>query len=315
MGFGDFSAICSKTPLPLCSVVKSAKHILMTNGTVISMNEDQIGFGIVPMCYARPIYVANTMIFSIGNAFVNIGTLFILLVILFNVRSKFTAIGRSEYAYFYQLFFVTVVMTLVVDCGVSPPGSGSYPYLVAVQLGLASACCWSLAVMGFLGFRLWEDGTLKSMFFVCGSSLIGFALTFIISILSFKKWLTGVNDQNTNTMALFVVLYILNVIALAIYVVCLLVVAIVVVKNYWAMGSILLGLFFFIAGQVLTYAISNEICNGFNHYLDGLFFGSLCNTIAVMMIYKTWDITTDDDLEFSVRIDVNGDIVYGNKDT
>lgn len=31
-----------------------------------------------------------------------------------------------------------------------------------------------------------------------------------------------------------------------------------------------------------------------------------------MMVYKTWDMTTDDDLEFGVSVSKDGDVVYDN---
>jgi hypothetical protein len=36
------------------------------------------------------------------------------------------------------------------------------------------------------------------------------------------------------------------------------------------------------------------------HYLDGLFFGTTFNLLAVMMVYKYWDSITKEDLEFSI---------------
>lgn len=309
MGFGNLASICAKTPLPFCSVVKSSKHLVTSNNTLVNnIKLSGLKIGVLPECYARSIDIANTVIFEIGNAFVNIGALFVLLIILYNIKLKFTAIGRMEYSYFFQLCISLIIFTMIVDCGVSPPGSGSYPYLVAVQIGIASACCWSLLVMGFLGFRLWEDGTTKSMVLVYGASLIGFALNFIISIATFKNWIEQDNMMTTNTLGLTIVMYVINAAALLVYVVCQVVVSIVVIKNLWVTGSIFLGLFFFVAGQVLTYAFSLTICTGVNHYLDGLFFGSVCNLFALMMVYKTWDMTTDDDLEFSVNSD--GDVVY-----
>jgi hypothetical protein len=44
----------------------------------------------------------------------------------------------------------------------------------------------------------------------------------------------------------------------------------------------------FIIGQVLLYEFSDTICNNVQHYLDGLFFATFCNLLAVMMVYKVW---------------------------
>jgi pSer/pThr/pTyr-binding forkhead associated (FHA) protein len=37
---------------------------------------------------------------------------------------------------------------------------------------------------------------------------------------------------------------------------------------------------------VLLYAFSDTICDNVQHYLDGLFFTTICNLLAVMMVYK-----------------------------
>ena len=313
MGISNFASICSRTPLPLCSVLKSTTHLILSNSTVIQDFDPQgLTIGILPRCYARSVDLANTMIFGIGNAFINIGALGIIIIIILNIRQKYTAIGRSEYLYFFELTLLLILFTLVVDCGVSPPGSTSYPYFVAAQIGFAGACCWSLLINGFLGFNFWEDGTAKSMILVRGFSLLGFLANSLSAILTFKAWDRGHQIPNTNTTGMFIVVYVVNAVLLAVYVVCQLLISLFVVKNLWVTGSVFLGVFFFVVGQVLTYGFSSQICEGTKHYIDGLFFGSLCNIFTLMMVYKTWDMTTDDDLEFSVSVSKEGDIVYGN---
>lgn len=303
MAFGDFKEICDKTALPLCQVVKGTSDVQLS-----LLNE-----GIIPVCYARPIELANTVIFQLGNAFVNIGALIIMIIIIYNVRSKYTAIGRLEMLFYFNINLALVIATLVVDCGVSPPGSASYPYFVALQLGLASASCWCLMVSGFLGFRMWEDGTTKSLLFVRLSSLAFFILTFVIAIITFNDWIDNNTIGSDHTMGLFVVAYILNAVFLAVYVVSQTVLALVVIKNYWVVGVVGLAVVSFVIGQVLTYVFSKAICEGVKHYIDGLFFGSLCNLFSIMMLYKFWDMTTDDDLEFSISIDKDGGVMFAER--
>ena len=57
------------------------------------------------------------------------------MIIIFNVRAKYTAIGRKEMLFFLYLAIGLIVSSLIVDCGVSPPSSTSYAYFVAVQIG------------------------------------------------------------------------------------------------------------------------------------------------------------------------------------
>ncbi|AMD19397.1 HBR496Wp [Eremothecium sinecaudum] len=310
LSIGNFGGICSKTPLPLCFVVNSAPARKNLSIESSHYERTHVNIGVVPKCYSRTVDIANTAIFQIGNAFVNILALFVILIISYNIRFKYTAIGRSEYGHFFQLCFLLICMTLVVDCGVSPPGSDAYPYLVAIQIGLVGACTWALSVMAFLGFRLWEDGTLKSMLIMRGVSLAGFTMGFVVSIVTFWSWMQNHQDMATNTTALFVVIYGLNGLSLVLYIVCQLVVSIFMLGNLWMAGSIVLGTIFMCTGQVLMYTISTEICEGVKHYLDGLFIGSLFNVFTLMMLYKSWDISTDDDLEFSVSVSSDGDVMY-----
>jgi hypothetical protein len=57
-------------------------------------------------------------------------------------------------------------------------------------------------------------------------------------------------------------------------------------QDRWPLGDIAFGAFFFTIGQVILYAFSTQICNAVQHYLDGLFFATICNLLGVMMIYK-----------------------------
>jgi hypothetical protein len=125
------------------------------------------------------------------------------------------------------------------------------------------------------------------MFFVSGA----------VSILTFKNKL-GLGP--TNTLGLFVVLYLINGICLLVYVIMQVILVTNTLQDRWPLGDILFGIFFFVIGQVILYVFSDTICNNVEHYLDGLFFATICNLLAVMMVYKYWDSITREDLEFSV---------------
>jgi len=68
----------------------------------------------------------------------------------------------------------------------------------------------------------------------------------------------------------------------------------------WPIGDIVFGTAFFTIAQVLLFAFSVTICDAIKHYIDGLFFFTLCMLLSVMMVYKYWDSITREDLEFSV---------------
>lgn len=300
MTFGSFDSICNRTALPLCSVVGSVNQTSYFNR------------GIVPECYARSVELANTMIFQIGNAFVHFGSLIIMLIIIYNVRAKYTAIGRTEMLFFFYTVIGLIISSLVVDCGVSPPSSTSYAYFVAVQLGFAGSVCISILYNGLLCFQFWEDGTRTSMWTVRLLSACWFIINFIVSLVTFKSWNTSLDGRHTE--ALFVVSYVINAIFIAAYLVSQLILVIFALRSFWSFGAIALGTFFFVAGQLITYQFSDKICEGASHYIDGLFFGSACNTFALMMVYKYWDMITEDDLEFSVANVEHGVAAFGVDD-
>lgn len=287
MAFGNFTDICKQASIPLCALVAS--------------DDDMFQVGIIPKCYSRSIDLANTVIFQVGNSIVNIGVLVLIMLILFNIKSKFTAIGRQEMIFFFTCLFVLVCFSVINDCGVAPPGSNTYLYLVAVQNGFSSACCWALMINGLLGFELWEDGKRMSVLALQLSSLAFFALSFVLSVVTFN------NDiPNKSTLGLFIVLYLLNAVWLFFYVVSQVILCLYVLDNLWALGALIMAFGFFVLGQVLIYVLSDSICRGCNHYIDGLFFGTVSNTFAIMMLYKYWDIITAEDFEFSVSSAANG---------
>ncbi|DAA79586.1 TPA_exp: Uncharacterized protein A8136_0359 [Trichophyton benhamiae CBS 112371] len=289
MGFGDFDAICRKAALPLCSLVGPKTGFAGTRG-------------ILPNCYARSIEVANTIIFQGAAGIIHIMALGMAVVMIIHIRSKFTAVGRKEIITSFYLYMALTVCSLVLDTGVTPPGSAAMPYFAAVQNGLTSAMCTSLLINGFVGFQLYEDGTALSVWLLRFSSLGMGLVSGAISLLTFQGW-AGLSP--TNTVAMFVVLYVLNALCLAIYVIMQIILVVNTLQDRWPLGHITFGVFFFVAGQVILYVFSDTVCEGVQHYLDGLFFVTFCNLLSVMMIYKYWDSITKEDLEFSVGLKQN----------
>ena len=175
------------------------------------------------------------------------------------------------------------IFSLILDAGVIAPGSSVFPYFAAAQNGIASALCICLLINGFVGFQLYEDGTTLSVWLLRLCSLAMFVISGAVSLLTFKGW-AGLGP--TNTIGLFVVLYIFNAIFLVVYVIMQIILVVNTLQDRWPLGDIAFGVFFFVIGQVVLYVFSNTICNNVEHYLDGLFFATICNLLAVMMIYK-----------------------------
>jgi hypothetical protein len=107
-----------------------------------------------------------------------------------------------------------------------------------------------------------------------------------VSLLTFKNW-AGLSSNNP--IGIFVVTYIVNAIFLFIYVVSQIILVVGTLEDRWPIGDISFGIFFFVIGQVILYVFSDTICDQVQHYLDGLFFATICNLLAVMMVYKVSD--------------------------
>lgn len=210
--------------------------------------------------------------------------------------------GRKEITTFFYLYMLLTFLSLCIDAGVIPPGSTPYPYFVAIQAGLSSALVTSLMINGFVGFQLYEDGTPLSVWMMRLCSAAAFIISFLIGLATFKSW-AGLGP--TNTIGLFVVLYLLNAVQLAVYVALQILLVTRTLQDRWPLGDIGFGVFFFVVGQVMLYAASRPICEAVSHYFDGLFLATTCNLLAVMMVYKYWDSITKEDLEFSVGTRMN----------
>ncbi|KAI1093254.1 chitin synthase export chaperone [Rostrohypoxylon terebratum] len=288
-GFGDFTDICHTAPLPLCPSV----------GPITSVSS---GVGIETDCFARNIELANTIIFQGASSFMHIIALGMTVVMILHIRGKFTAVGRKEILAFFYFYMLLSFFSLLVDAGVVPPGSDPYPYFVSIQSGFTSALVTCLLINGFVGFQLYEDGTPMSVWMLRVSSFVAFVISFLVSLATFKSW-AGMGPANT--VGLFTVLYLLNGVQLVVYVVLQILLVVRTLEDRWPLGDIAFGLFFFIVGQVILYAFSSTICQATSHYVDGLFFTTICNLLAAMMIYKYWDSITKEDLEFSVGTRMN----------
>jgi len=285
MTFGDFTEICRMAPLPLCASI----------GPILEVSQGVTG--IDPDCFARNIELANTIIFQGAAAVMHIVALVMTVTMVLHVRGKFTAVGRKEITTFFYIYMLLSFLSLCMDAGVVPPRSEPYPYFAAIQNGLSSSLVTCLLINGFVGFQLYEDGTPLSLWMMRLCSSAAFIISFLVSLATFKSW-AGLGP--TNTVGLFVVLYLLNAVQMFVYVALQILLVTRTLQDRWPLGDIAFGCFFFIIGQVILYAFSTPICNAASHYMDGLFFATTCNLLAVMMVYKYWDSITKEDLEFSV---------------
>lgn len=122
-------------------------------------------------------------------------------------------------------------------------------------------------------------------------------MTGFFAIATFKN-IAGFSSEKPT--ALWVVEFIFNLACVVVYIVLQLVLVLRTLDDRWPIADIAFGTAFFVIGQVILYGFSVTICDAVSHYIDGLFFSTLCTLFSVMMVYKYWDVLTQEDLEFSV---------------
>jgi hypothetical protein len=276
--FGSFTGVCETAALVVCPLV----------GT------DQ---GVEPTCYSRNVDIGGTLIFQPSTCFIHIIAIIMTAIMILHIRSKYTAVGRKEIVMFFWMYMAIELLAIFLDSGVIPTSSGAYQWFAAVYTGLVAATFTCLLINGFVGFQFAEDGTPLSLWFLRISCLLVFGLGLFVAICTFKGKL---GFSFTKPIALFVIYLLWPIICVPVYIVCQLVLVFRTLEDRWPIGDIVFGTIFFAGGQVLLFAFSVTICNAIKHYIDGLFFFSLCILLSVMMVYKYWDDITREDLEFSV---------------
>lgn len=218
-------------------------------------------------------------------------------IMIYHIRGKYTAVGRKEIVTFFWLYMVIELLALFLDSAIIPTANASYPWFAAVYTGLIAAAYCCLLVNAFVGFQFAEDGTPLSLWILRISCLAVFGVGMFVAIATFK---TFASFSPVKPTALFIIYLIWPIICVVVYVVSQLILVFRTLEDRWPIGDILFGIAFYVIAQVLLFAFSVTICDAVKHYLDGLFFFTLCVLLSVMMVYKYWDSITREDLEFSV---------------
>lgn len=124
-----------------------------------------------------------------------------------------------------------------------------------------------------------------------------FGVGFFLAVATFEQF---AGFRYSKPVALWIIYFIWPAICAAIYIISQLILVIRTLDDRWPIGDIVFGTAFFAVAQVVLFGFSVEICDAVKHYIDGLFFFTVCMLLSVMMVYKYWDSITKEDLEFSV---------------
>ena len=116
-----------------------------------------------------------------------------------------------------------------------------------------------------------------------------FGVSFFVAIATFKN-IAGFNYAKP--IGLWIVYILWPLVCAVVYIVSQLVLVFRTLEDRWPIGDIVFGTAFFTVAQVILFAFSVTICDAIKHYIDGLFFFTLCMLLSVMMVYKYWDSIT-----------------------
>jgi len=277
--FGSFDAICETAALVICPLV--------------GVNNA----GIDTKCYSRNVQLGKQVIFQPATCVVHIGALGMTAIMIWHIRSKYTAVGRKETVMFFYLYAACSLLAIFLDSEIVPTASNVYPWFTAVYVGCVAATYCCLLINGFVGFQFAEDGTPLSLWGLRAACLAMWGLAFFIAVATFKG-IAGFSGEKP--IGLWVIYFIWPVICVLIYVFLQLLLVLRTLTDRWPLGDIIFGLAFFTVAQVVLFVFGMDICDAVQHYIDGLFFYTLCMLLSVMMVYKYWDSITNEDLEFSV---------------
>jgi len=276
--FGSFDAICETAALVICPLIGATQ-------------------GIEPSCYSRNVEISGRLFFQPSTCFVHVVAILMTIIMILHIRSKYTAVGRKEIVTFFYLYAFIELLAFFLDSGVIPSAHVSYPWFAAVYTGLVAATYACLLINGFVGFQFAEDGTPLSLWFLRISCLVVFGVGFFLAIATFKQY---AGFSYAKPIALWIIYILWPVICTVVYIVSQLILVFRTLEDRWPVGDIVFGAAFFAVAQVILFAFSVTICDAIKHYIDGLFFFTLCMLLSVMMVYKYWDSITREDLEFSV---------------
>lgn len=113
-------------------------------------------------------------------------------IMLYHVRSKYTAVGRKEIVLFFYMYMFVELLAIFLDSAIIPTAHAVYPvslineqsrsrsfsqWFTAVYAGALGALYWCILINGFVGFQFHEDGTPMSLWVSSPANLTECMLT------------------------------------------------------------------------------------------------------------------------------------------
>ena len=156
------------------------------------------------------------------------------LIMIFNIRSKYTAVGRKEIVMFFYLYLIDTILEFFLISNIIPAGTSAFNWFSAFHVASITTTFWILLLNGFVGFQWAEDGTPMSLWFFRGTGSAVFAVSFFISIATFND-IAGLSKNNA--IALYIIYFIFNLVAFLIYSVLQIILVVNTLEDRWPLGN------------------------------------------------------------------------------
>ena len=102
--FGDFEYLCGQASLSICAALKKPE----------------------PFCYSRNIDFNGFLMFQPSTLVIHVAAVIMTVIMIYNIRSKYTAVGRKEMVMFFYGYLVCTIIEVLLLSNIIPAGSGIY---------------------------------------------------------------------------------------------------------------------------------------------------------------------------------------------
>jgi hypothetical protein len=154
-------------------------------------------------------------------------------IMIFHIKSKYTAVGRKEIVLFFYMYTLDVLIEFLLVSGIIQSSSTIAVYVTALQVGLITSTVWCLLFNGLIGFQWFEDGTFLSLWTLRLSTLLVLAASGTVALFTFLNWY---GFSSANPTALFIVGFVFNAIALVVYILLQIVLVLRTLEDRWPLG-------------------------------------------------------------------------------
>ena len=106
------------------------------------------------------------LLFEPATLVIHVIALIMTAIMIFHIKSKYTAVGRKEIVLFFYMYAVSVILEFFLVSGIILTSLDAYKWFVAVYISWNMATLWCLLLNGFVGFQWAEDGTAMSLWVI-----------------------------------------------------------------------------------------------------------------------------------------------------